>query len=198
MSTQVKERPILFSGNMIKAILENRKCQTRRVIKPQAHHYSEDVLGQRKLYPCSGPDDFGDPSKAIGIPWAVGDRLWVRETWWDRKDRLPQVQDLNAVHYGDWEPPKDMAYMHYRRPSIHMPRWAARLFLTVKAVRVERLQDISEADARAEGYPDDSPIRIGPFLWFRGLWDSLNAKKPGCSWSDNPWIWCLSFQRIAI
>jgi hypothetical protein len=195
----MKERPILFSGDMVQAILDGRKTQTRRVIKPQpeiitTHDYSIKLLQIKG----KGPWFEGDPNRTC--PYGVvGDRLWVREMWCT-EHRLDDIKpskigeaatvpiwyratdDLNSVSLipGKW------------RPSIFMPRWASRILLEITDVRVERLQKISEADAVAEGagYWGCDTVEV-----FRDLWDSINAKR-GYSWSSNPWCWCISFKKI--
>ena len=142
------ERPILFSGPMVRAILAGAKTQTRRILKPQPH-----LLG--------GYDGGGCwIGKGHHLRWAVGDRLWVRETWspehkWasTKPSEIPNGDDIwywadGNPEDGDWAKPK---------PSIYMPRWASRITLDVTGVRVERLQDISEADAIAEGIVYQKP-----------------------------------------
>ena len=203
------EKSILFSTEMVKAILAGKKSVTRRVIKPQpAMRLEPSELPQ---YPDEWFDENGYYWRC---PYPPGTVLWVKETWYDRRDRTPETQDLNAVHYAaDWQPTDEIAYLHYKRPSIHMPRAAARLFLRVKSVRVERVQEISEGDAIAEGLeimqgPHDFP-RYGapqcgdrPPYWeidprdaFMWLWDSLNAKR-GFGWNMNPWVWVIEFEVI--
>lgn len=216
----MKERPILFSGPMVRAILEARKTQTRRVIKPQAWAYSEDTLGQRMIYPRSGADDFGDSGRPIRYPYGVpGDRLWVRETWraFDDGDVFYRADFGDAVPvHADDDP---AAWMW--RPSIYMPRWASRITLEVTGVRVERVQEISEDDARAEGPtpnwcgdlagwdPEehgyllpgdenaDDDVADGGYYYtgrwaFAEMWDSINAKR-GHPWASNPWVWVIEF-----
>lgn len=189
---EVKERPILFSGAMVRAILDGKKRQTRRVVKPAAPYVSTD----------SGLD----------IQWVLGDlrcpygeageRLWVRETW---------AQFHNAMIYAATPA---MITVDKWKPSIHMPRWASRLTLGIKSVRVERIQDISEADAIAEGiraerdtilpertvyplYGEWEPLKqvtADPKWAYRTLWDSINAKR-GYGWEKNPWVWAIEFER---
>lgn len=211
----MKERPILFSGPMVRAILEGRKTQTRRVLKMPPGF---DFTG------CEG-DDRGDPANwgaedENGRWWALadgdavdlvlpcrygqpGDRLWVRETWGPRADGFvyratEECSDPMAVpNDGRW------------RPSIHMPRWARRLVLEITDVRVERLQAISDADIYAEGAiteewlewredvasigkPEGSTTERERDVWQR-LWSSINGQ---ASWDANPWVWVVSFRRI--
>lgn len=206
------ERPIIFSGPMVQAILEGRKSQTRRVVKPQ---------------PNSGPQGRmvdlggggwglldGDLSGEWGCPYGQpGDRLWVREAH--------AIVPANAYRWSEGVVqtvnPLDTYYAAiYRegfdrstgglgwRPSIHMPRWASRLTLRVTEIRVQRVQEIGEEDALAEGFPetpaDLEPIQGIPWLsareWFRGLWDDINAK-PGRTWEDSPWVWVVHFEKEA-
>jgi hypothetical protein len=188
-TVEVREKPILFSGPMVKAILEGRKTQTRRVIKPQPDYF--EVMGQ----PISW--DKG----ALNPPYGkIGDRLWVRETF----ANLPYLHPLphHKISYrADGE--IQMFGSEKWKPSIFMPRWASRITLEVTGVRVERLQDISEEDAIAEGAPVEDfygewlvpdPMPQKPSQWYRDLWDKINAKK--CPWSSNPWVWVISFKRL--
>jgi len=198
----MKEKPILFSGAMVRAILEGRKTKTRRVVKPQPVGVV-DRLG-RVLY--------ADPKRNPYCPYGdIGDRLWVRETF----TVPPEYFDLKP---GEYPEGCDFIYKQespgYRNadlgtrwvPSIFMPRWASRITLEITDVRVERLQEISETDAAAEGYPYDSESRLeegkAGFTrsWFCGLWDSINGepRKDGVdiSWAANPWVWVVSFQVL--
>ena len=212
------ERPILFSGAMVRALLAGTKTQTRRVVKSDA------------LREAQAAKSAGHLTLQRACPYgAPGDRLWVRETW--RTEELADGTDgvrfpdgafcacENTPEVGDAWGSQHSAKSARRgtvwRPSIHMPRWASRITLEVTGVRVERLQDISEADARAEGaqvvpfYPDDGfPLSDG---WthvgddgkcvlytsardsFRALWESINGAD---SWASNPWVWVVSFKRV--
>lgn len=200
------DRPILFSAPMIRALLEGRKTQTRRVLNPPREvdpkHFD---VSSRWIDPDRGirfvhwPNDhavelFKQPS------YAPGDRLWVREAWrcciaYD--DQPPRdLGGEEAIRYeatGEWETwgwlpdgPKGRF-----RQGMHMPRWASRLTLTVTDVRVQRLQEISEADAKAEGYEGDI-YATRASCWFRAFWDSLNADR-GFGWDANPWVCALTF-----
>jgi len=217
----MSERPILFSGPMVRAILEGRKTQTRRVLRVPDHPavlrwsvdsehravaiaHSEQVLDQ---YITTFPH--GRVPCRYGVP---GDRLWVRETWADVR-KLGLDRDLFPVGAA-WKADHDADALRIAkeygarwRPSIHMPRWASRLTLLVEAVRVERLQDISEADAKAEGvqWPDCDdfePVYLGSLCMYSGparvafkrLWDSINAKTH--PWDSNPWVWVITFRRV--
>lgn len=195
-----RERPILFTGPMVRAMLDGRKTQTRRVIKPQPgpDGISDDVLPQEygrawrdaegRVYRCP----YGQP----------GDLLWVRETW-----RVHDAAEAEIGYRADgrvirrldmedntiWRASKGRTKW---RPSIHMPKWACRLWLRVKDVRVERLMDITVEDAKAEGVEpagqegDSRRWRGG----FRDLWDSINLKR-GFGWELDPWVWVVEFER---
>lgn len=183
------DRPILFSAPMIRAILEGRKSATRRVLK-------SGWAPENRI--ASLPDG---PNKGLRvIPYATGDMLWVREAFsysWAVKDDPERRHYMPCWYWadgnpidGDWSKPK---------PSIHMPRWASRITLRVTAVKVERLQDISEEDAKAEGceegYCTVDGIAEG---WsaksdFQRLWESIHG--PG-AWEANPWVAAISFERV--
>ncbi len=188
----MKERPILFSAPMVRAILAGTKTQTRRVVgglHPDCHSVRPFGI-DFKFY-----DPFGRLTQATRCPYGQpGDRLWVREAWAvpHRYDHLgPSNIPVLGVrtHYAATEERGGLRW----RPSIHMCRWASRITLEVTGVRVERLQDISEADAAAEGIPHSevSPPDMDTFA-FRHLWESING--PG-SWDANPWVWVVEFKR---
>ena len=200
-----KERPILFSGPMVRSILEGRKTQTRRIVKLKRHDgFEVGPNYEGEHWPVRGGDRMPCP---YGKP---GDRLWVRE-----KSRVASVTTGNRAWYsldyadgggsgvipgeipGKWFP--EMSHnidgSIRWKPSIHMPRWASRITLEITGVRVERLQDISEADAIAEGVECCSgwighagePRRI-----FCDLWKSINGAE---SWAANSWVWVVEFRR---
>ena len=213
------ERPILFSGPMVRAILAGTKTQTRRVVKPQPTQvlpHTEEVrpgldvhipLGWewRESFIADSEGGFGALSSLqYACPYGrVGDRLWVRETFalvWPgecapesvHENRVEYHADTGAKYPGGW--PNDCGDdpdCGRWKPSIHMPRWASRITLEVTGVRVERLQEISRADADAEGVASI----LGHPESFATLWNSINGKRPGCSWEDNPWVWCVEFRR---
>lgn len=214
---KVKEKPILFSGPMVRALLENRKSQTRRVVK-----YPFEVLGPAVRFVCDGYfTNSSGYSFEIWAPNRVGDRLWVRETWcpcvhgsyepWYRHLKSPERQTDAFIQYrsdghGD-------EYDGYWRPSIFMPRWASRLTLEVTGVRAERLQDISEADARAEGalwvpgHGSITPLELecdpGYSMYlncregFECLWSTIHKADGPHGWAANPWVWMYEFRRVA-
>lgn len=195
----MKERPILFSGPMVRALLAGTKTQTRRVVKPQPRILAGELM-------CWKDDALTDDQMAACSPYGQpGDRLWVREAHcfcprspsmekWSHTPEEARVvygaDDLMLTGpYGLWRPKM--------RPSIHMPRWASRITLEVTGVRVERLQDISTSDAEAEGWPgpdaENSISSTYPIAWYSKLWEEING--PG-SWTANPWVWCVSFRRL--
>ena len=199
------ERPILFSGAMVRAILAGTKTQTRRVVKPQP-------VGQESI--CrSGNNceawwigrmrDSENAWRIVKCPYgAPGGRLWVRETFAFRGET---VEGRDRYRYRADENPATDGWKW--RPAIHMPRAACRLILEVTSVRVERLQDISIKDAAAEGCyagvvieraGDGAVKRVAGTSVdaYRALWDSLNAKR-GLGWAANPWVWVVSFRRAA-
>ena len=214
----MRELPILFSGPMVRAILEGRKTQTRRMVKasqfPGKFHARCLAVGVsqtlREMYFEGRFDERPFPHGA------VGDRLWVRETWaaYTPQDYFTGECDEIACapagmpeRYGTTR--SDVVYQAdgksspYRwRPSIHMPRWASRILLEVTGVRVERLWDIAEEDARAEGvdrangHPDrGSLLGTGPCFreGFAQAWVDLYGAE---SWSVSPWVWVVEFRRI--
>lgn len=190
----IKERPIIFSGPMVKAILEGRKTMTRRPCK-----------GQREL---SNIHDF----RLDGCPYGItGNRLWVRETWCC--DNPASAQDAMSPGYGIFYKATEVSPDIYKwKPSIFMPRWASRITLEIMGVKIERVQDISGEDAIKEGigagfqmnagWPDYQHIKNGVCeltqdtvrMSFASLWDSIY--KPPYSWTDNPWVWAIEFRRI--
>jgi len=198
------DRGILFSAPMVRALLAGPKTQTRRLIsKPEYYGCPTGDCPHERQVECNAA------MQALAgeiVPHAVGDRLYVREAW-AKDDLMP-----NAVRYVATD---DIHELRRKRPSIHMPRWASRLWLTVTDVRVQPLQDISEADAIAEGiepidhqgqrgwksyetYSDGTPHphasvpNKSPVTSYRELWDSLH-RDAGTRWADNPWIYALTF-----
>lgn len=233
MTNTTKERPILFSGAMVRAILDGTKTQTRRVIK-------------HNIVVPNGTPYYADKVGAVPCPYgAPGDWLWVRETWADvhplqAEGRYsqpgqagipgPPPVGYRTVYRADGEYPPiwhnrgeghpyrvlsttdDLALKHFPQgvefgwePSIHMPRWASRITLEITGVRVERVQDISEADAKAEGAPIGyyeretldglEAVPTDRRGGFRALWDSINGQR-GYGWQANPWVWVVEFRKV--
>lgn len=183
MRTAAKEHPIIFSGEMVRAILAGRKTQTRRVIKPQPEVMHESTRPElwwgdnRPLYA---------ESFARYCPYGLrSQRLWVREAWGLHDTEPKDGPDGAYVYFkatdGDR---RELRYQKWR-PSIHMPRWASRLTLEIVDIRVERLRDISEADAIAEGVKPTSHPSEGHKESFATLWDEINSKRD-FSWQANP------------
>lgn len=180
----MKERPILFSGAMVRAILAGTKTQTRRVLKPQPQPCGDGVL-RPLITDC--PHGY------------IGDRLWVREAWARRldEDHL-SARDIPAPNRWAWYwasgPGKccntGCAGAAGRvRAARFMPRWASRILLEIAGIRVERVQEITEDDALREGCYGAISARNE----FTELWDSINEKR-GFGWETNPWVWVISFR----
>jgi hypothetical protein len=194
------EKPILFNTEMVIAILDGRKTMTRRAVKPQPNGEIKANIPY-EFYGSKTERIFTD-TKAYLAPYSVGDVLWVRETWADNIPGCPNGITYKADHL---DPKGDGPANPIKwKPSIHMPKSAARIWLTVTDVRVERLQEIATDDAKAEGVlqpgviPSNTLIRNTegsiPRTNFKILWDSLNASR-GFSWEQNPWVWVISFER---
>ena len=191
-TTTAKERPILFSGPMVRAILDGRKTQTRRVARMTEGGHVR--LGPRRWHPA-------DEAAVLASPYGQpGDRLWVRETWQHEDgscDDHKCGQPTHIYHKATESFPESMRW----KPSIFMPRWASRLTLEVTDVRVQRVQKITEEDAKAEGV---EPRHAGqgevghPIHTYRTgfvyVWHSINAKR-GFGWEKNPWVWVIEFTR---
>ena len=211
----VRERPILFSGRLVRGLLEGRKSVTRRVINPQpTEKWGHGVHQSDGRFYVHGRFDGIDTWFACPYG-APGDRLWVREThhYLDARadwSQPPQVGWL-PVHLTfqaddtmrtveapaeDWT--ESWCNDHIRwRPSIHLHRWASRISLEVTEVRVERLQDITDEEAIAEGVPTRGTTHWAG-KWrdeFHQLWDELNAAR-GYGWDANPWVWVIRFRKV--
>lgn len=240
MTTAIKERPILFSAPMVRAILDGRKTQTRRLMYVLTNNVRSACFDRRYPPPIALPP----PHKVWSLShWRhakLGDRLWVREAWqefWPEEitevrfakpgrsgspARLPET--MQVIYRADGEMPAHPEYGKARwRSSIHMPRWASRITLEITGIRVERLQDISEADAIAEGILPwgtsgkwwDCPSHTQIFgegeniEWvrfegartkdpkeaYRAIWTNINGPE---SWNESPWVWVIEFRRIDI
>lgn len=201
-TTAIKERPIIFSAPMVRAILGGRKTQTRRIVKPQPPEWINELHGGElsKRAPYAIEDDeqrvFGwgfqdDHDRYYKFPYgSIGDRLWVRETYGlaDIGDSLQYVYRATDT---DWQLCDGWKW----KPSIHMPRRASRLTLEIIDVRVERLNAISEKDAIAEGSQCAGvPASITNVGAFAKLWESINGDG---SWACNPWVWVIEFKKVA-
>lgn len=185
----MKERPIIFSGPMIPPILAGTKTQTRRIVKPRA---DRDFGSRCVLQPheIAGEINAGDLRNSVY--GALGDRLWVRETWaWSGDSSVPEFQFVADGEVWYRADPSRNSPAIYWRPSIHMPRWASRITLEITDVRVERVQDISVEDCRAEGGMYSSPVDVR--AWYRDLWESLHGDG---SWAANPWVWVIGFRKV--
>lgn len=176
----MKERGIIFKAEMVRAILDGRKTQTRRIAKIERPSYTYIENGKLWVDAKEGPIE-------IQCPYRVaGDRLWVRETFALHDKLKPPI-----VYYRADDPTcygSDGAWT----PSIFMPRWASRITLEITHVRVERVQEISQADAKAEGMKS-SATRSAKFA-FIDLWDSIHGK--GAFWERNDWVWMLEFRKL--
>lgn len=242
------ERPILYAGPMVRAILDGRKTQTRRLLKARL---PEDLPDKSVLRMClatdpvtgwviPGPSEWWEneiDNVRFRCPYGKpGDHLWVRETFWInhmgyQTGALPKIRPDELRDGADaWSP--NLLYLADGtccdqlpececategkprwRPSIHMPRWASRITLEVTRIRIERLQEISEADAWAEGCAKGEPTDNGGWFpaeepdpsgvgtrgwdcardWYADLWESINGEG---SWEKNPWVWVVEFKRV--
>lgn len=214
----MREIPVLFRGPMVRAILEGRKTQTRRPVKGWALEWLQPGMFT--------PEYVALPSNHASPFGFAGDQLWVRETWgvgtrpdpyegWvdgiEYRADCHYLDDHDLLPLNRVTPPDDVdldTYAGKWRPSIHMPRWASRLQLGVTGIRVERLQDMSDVDADAEGFDGDYPTRAFPEYFpgnaedyahltipqcFGRIWDALAG--PG-SWDANPWVWVVEFEPL--
>jgi hypothetical protein len=203
---EIMERPILFSTKMVQAILEGRKTQTRRVIKPQPK-----IVGQMGNTGCYGIKFLNIPGK--GPVWdhcpygQTGDTLWVRETWCPMEKYFGLSEKGNYAYKADCSPESEQCRKDFGipwHPSIHMPKVACRLFLKVKDIRVERLQEITGKDILSEGVDNGKSNPIMGVRWenmqriaFQELWDKINSGR-GYGWDINPWVWVIEFERAKI
>lgn len=199
----MKERGMIFNAEMVRAVLEGRKTQTRRMMKVQPHAGVRD-----SVFVKSGLED--GHGKELVCPFgAVGDRLWVRETFrvhsratdvatlvYKASEQQSWTQQTHRVPIENCNKP---AVIDNWTPSIHMPRWASRVALEITGVRVERLNNMTEADAMAEGCQgghDSIPgymYSATPHEHFHHVWESIYGED---SWLANPWVWVIEFQRV--
>ncbi|MGV2936890.1 hypothetical protein ACIPUA_17970 [Providencia sp. AGC89] len=218
----MKERGIIFNAEMVRAIIDGRKTQTRSVVKGATSNHifhgwvTSSIHSKDEGRACWSNNTLSMRGNSIRLhcPFGeIGDRLWVRETW-----------QGPLINYTDDEPPfkghhifeksdncvykadgaatpefidSDDNFRQGWRPSSNMPRWASRITLEITDVRVERLQEASDDDFKAEGYPLERELTGGStdaFCWFRHLWDSVS--KPDCNYESNPWVWVIEFKRV--
>lgn len=232
----MKERGMIFNGEMVRALLDGRKTQTRRIMKAQpsedftpmnmaleadykARWYTPGIVDKDGYLQPAGKEVFGvaNENEGYSCPFgAVGDRIWVRETW----ARYNIDQDSHDMAYRATIP-EDWPESGRWRPSIHMPRWASRITLEITDVRVERLNAISEQDAQSEGvhtevwdqtvvarnyaaideffqfWSEDMPhyVEMNQLYRssFRSLWESIYGAE---NWQANPWVWVIEFKRV--
>ena len=246
MKQNIKERPIIFSGEMVKAILDRKKTMTRRVVKSDfINHYkhahiirqSTDKKREGKAYFYDTPvGSMVLSSQLVNNPYGkVGDRLWVRETWApvnscgesalaykadneiiclsENEEFLDEYGTLNYTDprlakyaFADWADDLVNGVEGAWKSPITMPRWASRILLEITDIRVERLQDISETDAKKEGMPPSHPSidKISMQHGFNSFsqscfaqsWDSLYDENSPKRWANNPWVWVIEFKVI--
>lgn len=205
----MKETPLLFQGDMVRAILDGSKTQTRRVIKPQPIFEGVESFGDSWKW-SKGDDWFSGVTyeQLVGrtgllhgdrCPYKVGNRIWVKETfaYFDDPKIVYRADCLNKRGIEDEDSMRCRKdYGVKWKPSIFMPRSASRITLEIVEVRVQRVQEMSNRDAAQEGVAYDVSKEGGwPLTRFEKLWDSINAKR-GYPWSANPWVWALTFKRI--
>lgn len=192
----MKERPIIFNGEMVRAILDGRKTQTRRIVKPTRHPFGQ------MLTPEEVAEEFTGGTEAVSCPFGrVGDRLWVRETFriYDSFAECACYESCGcARHHGKPVYREDSDCSEYAwTPSIHMPRWASRITLEITGVRIERLMDISEGDAEKEGagplISNGCQALAGYRDCFLHLWESIYGAEP---LNSNPLVWVVEFRRV--
>lgn len=215
---EMRKRPILFSAEMVRAILEGRKTQTRRIVKRP-----KTILGMPFPHEFEIDQEYPFSNNPVGVRWSrpgesnrgaifscphgqPGDRLWVRESCWlygcwqpesDYCSRSFHPMEKRVAYQATDQKPTDglTLYREWRgTSSIHMPRWASRIDLEITGVRVGRLQEISRGDCMAEGCPFPNMQKgPNPQDWFADLWKSLHGPE---SWAANPWVWVIEFRRI--
>lgn len=204
----MKERPIIFSAPMVRAVLGGKKTQTRRIIKTQPSQPFGGIFHDGSKW-WTGDSLTGALIETLRVPYAVGDRLWVREAW-RTIGYAPLSECVNHadIHFRASASEAEEATFRWR-PSIHMPRWASRITLRVTEVRVEQLQEISQEDAKAEGMIEWQSTERPCWAWylrepglaafatpqaaFATLWRDIYG--PG-SWDQNPWVAAITFERI--
>jgi hypothetical protein len=199
MMNEIKERPIIFTAESIRAILDHRKVQTRRVIKLLEFQQSESKkynwMFRDKNYLWNEVS-----TERLIEKWCpygkVGDHLWVRETWAECKHVTINGSPTALYKSTYIQPSKFPEFTPKWRPSIFMPRWASRIDLEITGLRAERIQNITEEDAIAEGIEQKEPNNVVSAKYrFAQLWDSINAKR-GFGWDKNPFVWVIEFKMI--
>lgn len=191
-NSALAKRPIIFSTPMVQAILDGKKTQTRRKVKPQPVSVDCDDFGPIAI---TGKSSKG-LNKAVKCPYGnIGDLIWVRESYIKSSIANGYMYKADLVDQG-W---------HFKwKTSIHMPKAAARIWLRITGIEIERLHDICEGDAKAEGWGGylnsrvlgDDPMCAGnaPITWFVKLWKSINGEE---SWAANPYVWVVYFEVIS-
>lgn len=187
----MKTHPILFSTPMVQAILEGRKTMTRRIVKPNPRISSDPLkVGELiKEFSLEEVCDYGTP----------GDIIWVRETFQERSENAIKMGFEKYYYKAGWEGCTEAGW----KPNIFMPKSACRIFLKITDIRVERLQEITENDAKSEGiiqistnsykdYFEGIPGYYHPIQSFRSLWMNINGVD---SWKSNPWVWVILFEH---
>ncbi|ADU71514.1 hypothetical protein [Pantoea sp. At-9b] len=227
----MRERGMIFNADMVRAVLNGSKTQTRRIMKVQPE---SNQFGLSRVRASTKRSDIGkyywSESNATGhhirsemfsCPFgAVGDRLWVRETWWQAgygyarypdDDEYAWTGSRRILFAADGNPPNEPNpdypkglgggkfsaaspnRLWRKRPSLHMPRWASRITLEITGVRVERLQSMSGEDARSEGFAYEDSHLLGDIDEFSRVWTSIYGEE---SWQANPWVWVIEFKRV--
>lgn len=207
------ERPILFNTEMVKSIFESRKTSTRRILKHDLYRpkwmgnfIDGEKVGRKKetiwtgFYKESDTFYIDDKKHIDGVytkqPYQVGDILWVRETWQESECFDYSIKNKYCYKANKIDEEIATEYKIKWRPSIHMPRIAARMFLKVTDVRVERLQDMSIEDMLCEGIKaTPGTIQPYPSERFKPLWDVIYTKQ-GYGWNENPYVWVIEFQKV--
>ncbi|MBW2958933.1 hypothetical protein JGZ96_015690 [Hafnia paralvei] len=226
MHSNSKERGMIFNSEMVRAILSGQKTQTRRIVKNVSSDSCMTLKEPSKNRDGIYTHVMDAPEHGLCPFGAVGDRIWVRETWgvvsheldedgriqpWNPDRPATAIQEMpfgngyysgHAIYAadGDFTWGDDDGYedeRSYWKPSIHMPRAASRILLEITDVRVERLNDISEEDAKAEGVSPPARTITPPEAVYRvvfgELWRSIYGDE---NWEKNPWVWCISFRRL--
>lgn len=210
----MKERGIIFNAEMVRAILDGRKTQTRRIVKNVMPDNGMWLKKPTKTRSGTTTHVLDAPKYNLCPLGKAGGHLWVRETWmpdaprdgtWGdvefygcKDSQLSMIPECyrtpeHCIYRSSW----DGAEMIGWTPSIHMPRWASRITLEITDIRVERLKVAGDTEFKAEGYPLVRELTGGsmdPFYWFRNLWDSVSPTN--FKYADNPWVWVIEFKKV--